>query len=126
MANWTPHELSTVSGTDELELQSSRADGSLRDPVTIWVVRHDDDLYVRPVRGREGWFRGASTRCEGHISSGGVDRDVSLVEAGADAALNDAIDGEFRAKYRSYPVSFVDNVVTGQARSATIRLVPRC
>jgi hypothetical protein len=125
MANWTHHELSTVGGIDELQLQSSRADGSLRDPVTIWVVRHDDDLYVRPVRGREGWFRGASTRGEGHISSGGVDRDVSFVETGADVALNDAIDGEYRAKYSSYPVSFVDNVVTGQARSATIRLVPR-
>ena len=125
MANWTHHELSAVGRTDELELQSSRADGSLRDPVTIWVVRHGDELYVRPVRGREGWFRGTRTRREGHIASGGVDRDVSFAEAGADAVLNDAIDGEYRAKYSSYPVSFVDNVVTDQARSATIRLDPR-
>jgi hypothetical protein len=123
MESWTTDELSTVGGTDELELQSRRADGSLRDPVTIWVVRHGDDLYVRPVRGREGWFRGTRSQHEGHISSGGVDRDVSFAEA--EPSLGDTIDGEYRAKYRSYPAQFVDNVVTDQARSATIKLVPR-
>ena len=122
MASWTPDELSTVGSTDELDLRSRRSDGSLRDPVTIWVVRHDDDLYVRPVRGREGWFRGTRSRHEGHVSSGAVDRDVSFVDA--DPGLNEAIDAEYRAKYSSYPVQFVDNVVTDQARSATIKLVP--
>ena len=123
MASWTPDELSTVGDTDELDLRSRRGDGSLRDPVTIWVVRHDDDLYVRPVRGREGWFRGTRSRHEGHISSGAVDRDVSFADA--DPGLNAAIDAEYRAKYSSYPAQFVDNVVTDQARSATLKLVPR-
>lgn len=123
MASWTTDELSTVGSADELELQSRRDDGSLRDPVTIWVVRHGDDLYVRPVRGRAGWFRGTRSRHEGHISSGGIDRDVSFADA--DPSLNDSIDGDYRAKYSSYPAQFVDNVVTEQARSATIKLVPR-
>jgi len=35
------------------------------------------DLYVRSVNGRgSAWFRGVADRNEGHISSGGVDRDV--------------------------------------------------
>ncbi len=47
-----------------------RPDGTLRRPVTIRVVRHGDDLYVRSWRGRTGaWFRGAQDGREGHISA---------------------------------------------------------
>jgi hypothetical protein len=51
MTNWTPEELAAIGTTDELDLRSRRGDGSLRDPVTMWVVRHGDDLYVRAVKG---------------------------------------------------------------------------
>ena len=125
MANWTNEELAAIGSTDELNLQSLRGDGSLRDPVTIWVVRHDEDLYVRAVRGREGWYRGTRNRHEGHIRSGGIDKDVTFADADADARLNDAIDAEYRSKYRSYSANFVDPVVNDLARASTIRLVPR-
>jgi hypothetical protein len=125
MTNWTPTELTAIGKTDELNLRSRRTDGSLRDPVTMWVVRHRDDLYVRAVRGRDGWYRGTQSRHEGHISSGGVDKDVAFADADSDASLNDAIDAEYRSKYRSYPAEFVDPVVNDQARSSTIKLVPR-
>ena len=47
--------------------------------MTIWVVRHGDDLYVRSRRGRTStWFRGVQDRHEGHISADGVDKDVRL------------------------------------------------
>jgi hypothetical protein len=44
---WTSDELTRIGEADELEIASLRRDGTLRDPVTIWVVRHGDDLYVR-------------------------------------------------------------------------------
>jgi hypothetical protein len=67
-----------------------RGDGTLRNPVTMWVVRHGDDLYVRSVYGRRSsWFRGAQTRHEARIHAGGVDRDVLLVETDA---VNDELD----------------------------------
>ena len=125
MTNWTTDELAAIAKTDELNLQSLRTDGSLRAPVTMWVVRHGDDLYVRAVRGREGWYRGTRKRHEGHIRSGGVDKDVTFADADADASLNDAIDAEYRSKYRSYPADTVAPVVNEQARSSTIKLVPR-
>jgi hypothetical protein len=125
MTNWTAKELAAIGMTEELNLQSRRSDGSLRDPVTMWVVRHGDDLYVRAVRGRDGWYRGTQSRHDGHITSGGVDKDVTFAGADADAGLNDAIDAEYRSKYRSYAAEYVDPVVNEQARSATIRLVPR-
>jgi hypothetical protein len=125
MTNWTAEELSTIGDADELELRSLRADGLPRAPVTIWVVRHGDDLYVRAVRGRDGWYRGTRTQHEGHIRSGGVDKDVTFADADADPGLNDAIDAGYRAKYRTYPARFVDGVTSDQARSSTIKLVPR-
>jgi len=125
MTAWTADELTRIGQTDELNLQSLRGDGSLRDPVTIWVVRHGDDLYVRPVRGRAGWYRGIRSQHQAHVSSGGVDKDVALVESDADEGLNDGIDTAYRVKYRSYPDSFVDAVTNPKSRSATLKLVPR-
>jgi hypothetical protein len=45
-------ELTKIGTAEELEIASLRHDGTLRSPVTIWVVRHGDDLYVRSVNGR--------------------------------------------------------------------------
>ena len=74
MSTWTSDELDRIAGAEELELASVRRDGTLRKPVTIWVVRHDDDVYVRSVNGRiSSWFRGAQAQHEAHIRAGGVD-----------------------------------------------------
>jgi hypothetical protein len=51
MSAWTSDELTRIGDADELELASLRGDGRLRRPVTIWVVRYGDDLYVRSVNG---------------------------------------------------------------------------
>jgi len=60
MSSWTNDELDRIAAAEELEIESMRRDGTLRKPVTIWVVRHGDDLYVRSVNGRtSSWFRGA-------------------------------------------------------------------
>ncbi len=125
MATWTSDELTKIGSAEELEIATLRRDGTLRKPVTIWVVRVGDDIYVRAYKGRSGpWFRGALTRHEGHIRAGGVEKDVTFVEA-ADAAINDKIDAAYRTKYRSYDRQYVDPMVTAGARAATIRLVPR-
>jgi hypothetical protein len=52
MTTWTSDELTRIGAADELEIASLRDDGTLRKPVTIWVVRLGDDLYVRSVKGR--------------------------------------------------------------------------
>ena len=92
--------------------------------MTIWVARHGDDLYVRSVNGRTGaWFRGTQVRHEGHIQSGGIERDVTFVDADPD--INDQLDAAYRTKYRRYAASIVSRIVSSKARSATIKLVPR-
>jgi hypothetical protein len=124
MTGWTSDELTKIAAADELEIASIRLDGTLRNLVTIWVVRLGDDLYVRSVNGRTGaWFRGTQVRHEGRIGAGGVEKDVTFVDA--DDGINDQIDDAYRSKYRRYAPSIVGSVLTPEARSATINLVPR-
>ena len=124
MTTWTSDELNKIGTAEELEIASLRRDGTLRNPVTIWVVRLGNDLYVRSVNGRTGaWFRGAQVRHEGHIQAGGIDKDVTFVEE-ADPDINDKIDAAYLTKYRRYP-QYVAPMVTADVRAATIKLVPR-
>ena len=125
MTRWRSDELSTIGGADELEIAPRRGDGSLRKGVTIWVVRVGDDLYVRSYNGSSGaWFRAVQAHHEGHIQAGGVEKDVTFVEE-ADPAINDQIDAAYRTKYRRYSGSYLDPMVAPEARSTTIKLVPR-
>ena len=122
---WTSNELNEIGTTEELQITSLRRDGTQRNPVTIWVVRLGGDLYVRSVNGRtSAWFRGAQVRHEGHIQAGGVDKEVTFMEESA-SNINDQIDAVYRAKYRRYAASIINHITGPEARSATIKVVPR-
>jgi hypothetical protein len=124
VAAWTSDELSRVGGADELQITSLRRDGTVSSTRTIWVVPYGEDLYVRSVNGpTAAWFRGTQVRHEGHISAGGVDRDVTFADA--DHGMDDEIDGAYQSKYSRYPRNITDSVLTPGARSTTLRLVPR-
>jgi hypothetical protein len=122
-ASWTDAELDRIGAAEKLELATLRRDGTPRYPVTIcWVVRHGDDLYVRSWRGRDGgWYRAARARGEGHISAGGVVKDVAFANADHDL---DEIDAAYREKYGRY-ASYVRPMIGPEARETTLRLAPR-
>jgi hypothetical protein len=124
---WTSDELSKIGAAEELQIAPLHQDGSTRTPVTIWVVRQGDDLFVRSVNGRAAaWFRGAQVRHEAHIHAGGVDKDVLLMETNVETnGLNDAIDTAYRTKYGRYAADIVNSDLTPQARAATLKLMPR-
>ena len=125
MTTWTRGELDTVGAAEELQLTARRRDGTLREPVTIWVVRHGDDLYVRSWRGKDGgWFRAIQQTREGHVSAGGVDKDVRFVDASGDVNTNDAIDAAYRQKYGRHGDAYVVPMVRPDARATTMKLVP--
>ena len=124
MTTWTSDELDKIGRAEELRIAPLRRDGTLRNPVTVWVVRHGDDLYVRSWRGRTAaWFRGVQVCHEGRIRAGGVEKDVTFVDADPD--INDQIDTAYRTKYRRYGARYVDPMVAPEARAATIKIVPR-
>lgn len=95
MTNWIPKDLERLGAAEELQLATFKKDGTRRSPVTVWVVRVGDDLYVRGYRGPEtAWFRQAQRRPEGHIEAGGV----TFVDASSDEVLGSEIDAAYRSR----------------------------
>src|SRR4051794_32988976 len=124
MSTWTNDELGRIGGAEELQLASSRPDGTLRPDVTMWVVRAGDDLYVRSAHGPDNpWFRRARASGTGRISAGGLERDVTFADA--DPGVHAAIDAAYHAKYDRYGPRIVGSVVGPAAAAVTLRLVPR-
>ena len=124
MMPWTSDQLDKVGKAEELQIVSMRRDGTVGKPVTVWVVRDGEALYVRSVKGPSAhWFRGTQERHEGRIRAGGVQQDVTFVDAGHD--IDNEVDAAYRAKYRRYAGNILNSVLTPEARSTTTKLVPR-
>ena len=124
MTTWSEPELSQIGRAEELELASTRPDGTQRPYVTIWVVRVADDLYVRSAYGSGNpWFRRAQASGIGRIRAGGVERDVTF-EA-TDPIPHATIDAAYHAKYDRFGPAIVGTVVGPQVETVTLRLRPR-
>ena len=124
MTTWTSAELDAIGDAEELRIAALRPDGTLRNPVIVWVVRQDNELYVRSYKGAgAGWYRGTQASHQGHVQAGGVDKDVGFIDV--DRSLDDQIDAAYRAKYRSFGASYVDAMVAPGAQATTLKLVPR-
>ena len=123
MSGWSEQDLERVGQANELQVSSRRTDGSLRPFVTIWVVRADDDLYVRSAHGTDNpWFRRATISGRGRIRAGGIERDV-VVEA-PNGDVHSAIDKAYHTKYDRYGPRIVGSVVGQAAAPGTLRLLP--
>ncbi|MCX5414830.1 DUF2255 family protein [Streptomyces sp. NBC_00059] len=123
MTTWNESELRSIGAAEELDLESERGDGTLRAPVTMWVVRAGDRLYVRSVKGVDGpWYQGTRSRHQGRVEAGGIRADVAFRDA--DPGEYTDVDAAYRAKYGRY-TSIVEHVLTEQARASTLRLEPR-
>ncbi len=123
MSLWTEKELDAIDAAQELALDSACGDGTLRRPVTMWVVRVGEDVYVRSVNGRgSGWFRDAQTRHEARIRAGRIEKLVSLVETDE---TGDQIDAAYESKYGHRYPTIVPSIVAPKARAATLELIPR-
>jgi hypothetical protein len=124
MTAWTDEELRRIGEAQELQLASERPDGTLRPFVTMWVVRSDDELYVRSAYGPTNpWFRRAKASGVGRILAGGLERDVTFAEPAP--GVHADIDAAYHAKYDRYGPAIVATVVGPQAHAVTIRLEPR-
>ena len=79
MTTWTDEQLDRLGGAPEIEIAPRRADGSLREYTTIWIVQAGDGLFVRSFNGPGGsWFTSARRSGAGRIRVGGAEIDVDL------------------------------------------------
>jgi len=119
MSTFSASEIATLDRTAELRIAGRRADDSLRKLVIIWMVTLDGELYVRSVKGVDAaWFRGTQVQGLGHISAGGIEKDVSFTRV---TDVDDELDAAYEAKYRSYPTA-VTRITSAQARATTLRV----
>lgn len=124
MSAWTADELARIGRATELQVASTRPDGSLRRFVTIWVVRSEEDVYVRSAHGHSNpWFQRALHSGTGQIRAGGVERDVTFEEPGPEVHAD--VDAAYHDKYDRYGPAIVGSVVSPEAVRSTLRIVPR-
>ncbi|HML01719.1 MAG TPA: DUF2255 family protein [Acidimicrobiales bacterium] len=120
---WSADQLSRIGEAQELRLAPRRADGTLHSFTTMWVVRANDELYVRSAGGPQRlWYRHALAVHKGRIRAGGIEADVSF--AGAAPGAQAAIDAAYHAKYDGYGPTIVGHVTGPAAHAVTVRLLP--
>ena len=101
MSGWSADELRRIDSAVELQVASYRPDHTLRPFVTIWGVRHGDDVYVRSAYGPDnGWFRRARASGIGCIRAGALQKDVRFEVP--DDNVHPALDAAYHAKYDRY------------------------
>jgi hypothetical protein len=120
-ASQTPEELDRIDRAQELQIAPERSNGSLRSYITIWVVRVDDELFVRAYRGRNAsWFRHVLQHRRDRIRAGGVERDVALNEP---SHVDHPTIGEaYRGKYKPISTTHMPPIVSPETTAATLQL----
>lgn len=123
MTTWTPEELAAIAQDRRLYISVPNPDGTMHAPTWISIVQAGDQLYCRAYTGTSSrWYRAALREKHGHISVGGVDKDVDF-EFLADEAVIDEVDVSYRAKYHNSP--YLQPILSPGPRAATVRLIPR-
>ncbi len=116
---WTDEQLDALGPPAAIDVTPQRGDRTAGRSATIWIVRVDDNLYIRSYRGAEGgWYRAARRSGRGRVNAAAAGYDVVLEPApDVDQA---AVDAAYRAKYGR--ASYVDAMVTDAAAATTLRL----
>ena len=123
---WSQQELARIGRAEELQIATTRADGSLRRWTPIWVVCAGDRVYVRTWHRRHtGWFGHALDSGRARIRVPRLEADVEVEDVGAEQPeLRAGVDAAYRAKYQRHGDPTVSGMVTDDAAASTLRLVP--
>lgn len=126
MTNWQKPELEKIGASEELKLSALSNNETFFRPVVIWVVRVDDNLYVRSHKGNKGlWYKHVQVNHKGKVTAGGITKGVNFVVLNnEDKLLNDKIDQEYRSKYHKYGKTYVEPMISPQSRATTVKIEP--
>ena len=125
--SWDADDLTRIGGAEELQVSSTRRDGTDRPFVTIWTVRSGDALYIRSAYGPDNpWYRRARHAGVGRVRAGGADRAVTFTAIdAADTTTQEAVDAAYHAKYDRYGPQIVGTVTGPASHQTTLRIDPR-
>jgi hypothetical protein len=124
--SWTPEQLQQIDGSRELEIASTRPDGTQRQWLPIWVVRVGDQIYVRTwYRRTTGWFGHVVTTQQARVRVPHLETEVVVEDiSDGDTDLRAAIDQAYQAKYAPPGSGSVRQMTTDSAAATTLRLSP--
>lgn len=121
-AQWGQNELSQIIKADDLHIAPFREDGkTYGTPTWIWCVEVNGNLYVRAYNGqRSSWYQAALREKAGKIVAAGMTKEVRFESVEGD--INTQIDNAYKTKYQGS--GYLNHMVTGGSRNATIRVIP--
>src|SRR5258705_6869613 len=103
-AGWKPKTLREIADQEKIRISSERKNGGYNRSTPVWVVRVDDDLYIRSGFGMNGsWYRHA-TESQAYVDAAGVRYKVNLILR-TDPASIAAVDEAYRKKILSGSVA---------------------
>lgn len=118
---WTRQELDAINNDDWFGLSVALEDGSTPKTVQIWSVGVGDRIFIRSFNGSAGkWYDAALKSRHGHVSAGGVEKDVTLAPI-KDEATNMAVDEAYMSKYATS--EWAKPMATEPVRSHTIEVI---
>jgi hypothetical protein len=124
MTTWTRDELNKIAAAQELELAPIRRNGTARNPVVIWIVRLGDDLYVRCVTGAAP-PGSAAPRCATKVECGPAAwRKTSFLWTPTPTSTT-RLTPRTAPSIGRHGATYVNTMVSPEARSATIKPAPR-
>lgn len=123
MSTWSKDDLRKIAENDDLHISPFRENGeTYGTPTWIWSVAVDDSLYVRAYNGQNSrWYQAAVKQKAGRIHAAGMKWEISFEPV--EGEINDRIDEAYREKYKGSP--YLSPMIGKQARSATVRVMPR-
>ncbi|GAA0953063.1 DUF2255 family protein [Nonomuraea longicatena] len=124
MSAWTQDELDRINAETYFTIGVTLPDGTTPKTVDIWSVPVGDRIFIRSFNGTQGkWYGPALQTGRGHISSGGVEKNVRFVPVPADdKKTNQAVDASFLKKYADSEHSVT--MSTDPVRRNTLAVVP--
>ena len=123
MTGWRADDLTVIGTAETVQIAPDQEDGARGRAATMWVIRVDNDLYIRSYGGPAArWYRRALRARRGTIRTGSLQQRVRFDDV--DAAVQPQIDAAYRTKYAAHGSSYVRRMVGPAAVATTLRLQP--
>jgi hypothetical protein len=120
---WDPALLARIAEIEEVVIETERASGATRRTI-IWIVADRGRVYVRSVRGDDGWwYRDVQARPKAAIDLGDERVPVEPIPA-SDPETVQFVSALFEAKYGSTQRRSTDAMLRAHTLPTTLRLDP--
>lgn len=122
MAEWTKEQLNTLRQVTTVQNHPNNDQGKSFQDYPIWVVVHDNKVYLRAGKGKDSKWYKAGLKNGGAIEFNGQNHAVKYV-AVTDTKEIKAVTQAYRDKYHGqYPI---DMMVSDKCAAATVELLPQ-